>query len=132
MNDLKFAFRQLLKNPGFTAVAVRCYARAPSLARLLCPIARRDFETRDQQDVHDLVIVGFVMAVNEHFTPAGGQGDVILVFHQQSAPVSRMNDKGAKRSIVKQLPDFIGFHVSNDSRRLASGKPRKVIGSVGA
>ncbi len=22
MNDLKFAFRQLLKNPGFTAVAV--------------------------------------------------------------------------------------------------------------
>ena len=34
MNDLKFAFRQLLKNPGFTAVAVlpcafRAEAQAP-------------------------------------------------------------------------------------------------------
>ena len=27
MNDLKFAFRQLLKNPGFTAVAVLTEAR---------------------------------------------------------------------------------------------------------
>jgi len=27
MNDLKFAFRQLLKNPGFTAVAVHPRAR---------------------------------------------------------------------------------------------------------
>jgi len=27
MNDLKFAFRQLLKNPGFTAVAVLTLAR---------------------------------------------------------------------------------------------------------
>jgi len=26
MNDLRFAFRQLLKNPGFTAVAVLTYA----------------------------------------------------------------------------------------------------------
>jgi hypothetical protein len=27
MHDLRFAFRQLLKNPGFTAVALRCYLR---------------------------------------------------------------------------------------------------------
>jgi len=34
MNDLKFAFRQLLKNPGFTAVAVLALGiglSAPSL-----------------------------------------------------------------------------------------------------
>ena len=36
MNDLKFAFRQLLKNPGFTAVAGRTLALSmgPSAASL--------------------------------------------------------------------------------------------------
>jgi hypothetical protein len=40
MNDLKFAIRQLVKNPGFTAVAVLSLARAsartaPSSASLM-------------------------------------------------------------------------------------------------
>ena len=125
MNDLRYAFRQLLKNPGFTAVAVMCGAVARSLARLPRPVARRDFETRDQQDVHDLVFVGSVMAVNEHFAPAGGQGDVILMFHEQPAAVSHMKDKRSKRSIVKQPPDFIGFHAANLSQIPYHSKNRK-------
>ncbi len=34
MNDLKFAFRQLLKNPGFTAVACLCGARRQAVLTL--------------------------------------------------------------------------------------------------
>ncbi len=34
MNDLKFAFRQLLKNPGFTAVACLCEARRQAVLTL--------------------------------------------------------------------------------------------------
>jgi hypothetical protein len=120
MNDLRYAFRQLRKNPGTTAVA-----SVRSLARLPRPVACRDFETRHQQDVHDLVFVGSVMAVNENLAPAGSQGDVILMFHEQPAAVSHMNEKRSKRSIVKQLPDFIGFHAANVSRIHNHSKNRK-------
>ncbi len=34
MNDLRFAFRQLLKNPGFTAVACLCGARRQAVLTL--------------------------------------------------------------------------------------------------
>ena len=36
MNDLKFAFRQLLKNPGFTAVAVLTLAGLYKLSGQIC------------------------------------------------------------------------------------------------
>jgi hypothetical protein len=113
----------LLKNPGTTALALLCGAGTRSLARL--PVACRDLETRHQQDVHDLVFVGSVMAVNENLASAGSQGDVILMFHEQPAAVSHMNEKRSKRSIVKQLPDFIGFHAANVSRIHNHSKNRK-------
>ncbi len=37
MNDLKFAFRQLLKNPGFTALAVITLALAARWVASFCP-----------------------------------------------------------------------------------------------
>ena len=36
MNDLKFAFRQLIKNPGFTAVAVLTLALDTKAKPTLC------------------------------------------------------------------------------------------------
>jgi hypothetical protein len=74
---------------------------------------RRNFEARDQHDVHNLVIVRFVMPENVHSTPAGSQGDEILMFHQQTATVSHVNEKGAERLRVEQLPDVIRIHVFN-------------------
>ena len=127
MHDLRFAFRQLLKNPGFTAVAMPGGARTRLLARLPRSVARREFKTRDQQNVHDLVIVGPVVAVNEHLAPAGGQGDVILMFHEQPATVSHMNDKRPKGAIVKQLPNLVCFHAPDDSPKLLSGKARSGV-----
>lgn len=38
MNDLKFAFRQLLKNPGFNAVACPCGARRQAVLTLVLGI----------------------------------------------------------------------------------------------
>ena len=131
MNDLRYAFRQLLKNPGFTAVAVMCGAGARSLARLPRPVALRDFETRDQKDIHDLVVIRFVMSVKQHFTAARSQRDVIFVLHQQPASIRHMNDKRAKGPFVKQLPDFIRFHVCKDSQACVSGKERKAVESAG-
>ncbi len=92
------------------------------LSRLLCAVVRRNLEARDQYDVHNLIIVGFIVPVNDHFTPARSQGDEILMFHQQTATVSHVNEKGAEGLCVKQLPDFIRFHVFNiigipDSRK---------------
>ncbi len=111
MNDARFAFRQVAENPGFTAGAASL--RRGLLSRLLCAVARRNFEARDQPDVHSLIIVGFIMPENEHFTPAGGQGDEIRMFHQQTATVSHVNEKGAEGLGVEQLPDVIRFHVFN-------------------
>ena len=111
MNDLKFAFRQLLTTAGLTVGATRL--RSGLLSRLLWAVARRNLEARNQHDVHDFIIVGFIMPENVHFTPAGGQGDEIRMLHQQTATVSHVNEKGAERLTVEQFPDVIRFHVSN-------------------
>jgi hypothetical protein len=131
MTDLKFDLRQLVMKSGFTAAAARYPSRNHSLAPMRCPITCRDFEARDQRDIDDLVIVGFVMAINEHFATAGGHGDIILVLYKQTTPISHMSDKWAKWSIVKQLPDFIGLHTSNDNGSPVSSKARTLSESVG-
>ena len=118
MTDLKFAFRQLLKNPGFAAVTP-CL-----LSGFRRAVAGRRFEPGDHKDVHNLIIIGLVVTVNQHGAPAGGQRDEILVFHQQPATISHVDDEWAEWLRVKQLPYFVGFHFPNHTRRLTLGKTR--------
>jgi hypothetical protein len=121
----KLCPKMLRLTSALIAVAVRYSAGAGSLVRLSRTVARGDFKTCDQQGVHDLVIIGFVVAVKEHFTPAGSQGDVIFVFHQQPAAIGHINHERAKGPFMKQSSDLIRFHVSNDSQSLDSSKARK-------
>src|SRR5881396_1014678 len=55
MNDLKFAFRQLLKNPGFTAVAVLTLALGigvnTSVFTLFYSIAMRSLPVKDPEAI---------------------------------------------------------------------------------
>src|SRR5437016_9901832 len=75
---------------------------ARSLAtRFSRAVAGRDFQTRNQHDIHDLVIVGSIVPVYEHFSPTGGQGDIILVFHRQTASICTMKNKRAEGALVK-------------------------------
>jgi len=92
------------------------------LSTLLGAVARRNLEARDQHDVHSLRIVGSVMPENVHFTPAAGQGDEIRMFHQQTATVGDVNEKGAEGLRVEQLPDVIRFHAFNNTEIPASRK----------
>lgn len=131
MNDLRFAFRQVLMNLAFTVRAMPFQEPVRSLPCFFRAVARRDFETRDQKDIHDLVVIRFVMSVKQHFTAARSQRDVIFVLHQQPASIRHMNDKRAKGPFVKQLPDFIRFHVCKDSQACVSGKERKAVESAG-
>lgn len=50
------------------------------------------------------------MAVDDHFTTAGGQCDVILVLHEQAPTIRYMHNERMKRLLVEQFPDFVGFH----------------------
>ena len=109
MNDLKLAFRLPLENPSLASGATSL--RRGLLSRPLGAVVRRNLEARDQHDVHSLIMVGFVMPENEHLASAGGQGDEIRMFHQQTATVSHVNEKRAERLRVKQLPDVIRFHL---------------------
>jgi hypothetical protein len=122
MNDLGFAIRQLQNNPGPAVGPTNLRRGLPS--RFLCAVARRNFEARHQHDVHSLGIVGSVMPENVHFTPAARQGDEIRMFHQQTATVSHMNEKGAEGLRVEQFPDVIRSHVFNVIEIPNSRKPR--------
>jgi len=125
MNDLRYVFRQLLKNPGFTAGAMTSHACPDSLACLPRAIARRHFKARDQESVHNLVIIGPVMAVNQDFAPARGQRDEIFVLDQQTAAVSHMDEKGAEGLDMKQPPDFIRFHTPHHNQKPNPRKRRR-------
>ena len=107
------------------------------LSRLLGGGARRNFEARDQHDVHRLGIIGPVMPENVHFTPAAGQGDKIRMFHQQTATVGDVNEKGAEGLRVEQLPHVIRFHafnniVSPDSRKRSGAFDREALAGLTA
>lgn len=50
------------------------------------------------------------MAVDDHFTTAGGQRDVIRVLHEQAPTIRYMHNERMKRLLLEQFPDFVGFH----------------------
>lgn len=66
MNDLKFAFRQLLKNPGFTAVAVLtlalCIGATTAIFTFVNSIVLRPLPFKDS---------GYLVVVYENYAPAG-------------------------------------------------------------
>ena len=88
-------------------------------------VARRHLMARDQQDVDPLVIIGLVMAVDQHFAPARGQRDEIFVLDQQPSAVSHMDEKGAEGLGVKQPPDFIRFHGIHPNQKPDPRKERR-------
>lgn len=104
----------------FTLRVARLFEFFQSLTRLLRAIPCRYFEASNQHEVHDLVIVGLVVAINEHFKPAGRQGHEIFMLHKQTPTVGHMNSERPKRSVMQQLPDFIGFHRSENNSAIAN------------
>jgi hypothetical protein len=75
-------------------------------------IASGCFQPGDHQQIHDLIIVGLVVAVNDHGAPAGGQSDEILELNKQMATIGHMNGEGSKRLGMKQLPNFLCLHLT--------------------
>ena len=125
MNDLKFAFCQLLKNPGFTAVDVTFREPTRLLPHFLHAVAGCDFQTGHKHDVNDLVIIRLIVAVNEQFAPAGSQSDAIFMLHEQPTAVSNVNQKRTEGLYMKQSSNFVSFHLFDDSLRRNRGKRRK-------
>ena len=62
MNDLKFALRQLLKNPGFTAVAVLTLALGiganTAIFTVISTLMLRSLPVKDPEELVTVVIVG--------------------------------------------------------------------------
>src|ERR1043166_2468246 len=62
MNDLKFAIRQLLKNPGFTAVAVLTLALGiganTAIFQLLNAVRLKSLPVKNPQELIEIRIVG--------------------------------------------------------------------------
>jgi len=124
MNDLKFAFRQLLKNPGFTAVAVLALAlRASQQSRYAPPPFAKPPSGLglaclgiEQSDSGNLSGVNQV-PMNSHQTtkssvPAsGGTARYSGCRTGNVSPLVRCNWKARKRSPVAHLLEVRDFHV---------------------
>src|SRR5688572_13827930 len=74
-------------------------------------VPRRRFKACHHDHVHDLIIVRFVMTIDDHGATTGGQGDEVFVFYKQTSAVRNMDDKWAKRLGVQQVLDFLSFHL---------------------
>lgn len=109
LNDLPSTSRRPLKNPGFDAEWLG------SLLRFRRAVSGNGLESRDHHDVHNLVIIGLVVAVNNYRASAGRQCDKILMLNQQTTAIGHMNGKWSKGPGVKQLSDLIRFHLANNS-----------------
>jgi hypothetical protein len=86
--------------------------RTRLFAGLFRSIARRDLKPRNQHKFQDLIIIRPVMTINDHHPPAGGQGGIVLVFDQQATPIRHMDNERVKRTLVKQSPNLVGFHLA--------------------
>ena len=101
-------------------------SQAVQAASLLPPspraIAECDFEPADGPQVDDFVIVGPVVAVNDHFVPAGCECDEVFVFDGQPAAIGHVDYKRAKGAGVHQLSNLVGLHAANHAPRAISSK----------
>ncbi len=76
-------------------------------------VARGNLEPGNQSEIHDLVVVRSVVAVNEHFAPAWGQGDEVLMLDGKSAAIGHVNHKRAKGAGMHQFSNRIRLHAAN-------------------
>ena len=124
MNDLKFAFRQLLKNPGFTAVAVLALALRASQQSRYAPqpfakppsglgLACLGIEQSDSGNLSGVNQVPMNSHPNHEEFGARFRryGEILGMSNRQCLAVGEVQLESAKRSPVAHLLEVRDFHV---------------------
>ena len=121
MNDLKFAFRQLLKNPGFTAVAVLTLALGIgantailSGVRCVMSVAGRlrflNFHARNKRNIQKIEAIVLAMEHNQR-APRGSQDRKLRVADRKRFVTRQVNGERPERRCPEKRSEFVGAHV---------------------
>ncbi len=116
MNDLKFAFRQLLKNPGFTAVAVLTLALGIGANVAVFSLVNTFHFVRLPVREPDQLLAVLVPETGNVFSEASYQAlsehtNALTGFaaFAQTSLVTRHGDQPARRNLEYVTPNYFGF-----------------------